>query len=53
MTREEIALELTKLAYSGATRENKATGKTQKAEEVITALYNYIFSNLQCGEPSK
>lgn len=49
MTKREIALELTKLAYSDAVDEN-AVRKGDDVEKVVTDLYNYIFQNVDCEE---
>lgn len=46
MSKEEIALELTRLAYVNAERKNKSSGQPQPAEEVVTNLYNYIFTHM-------
>ncbi len=46
MSKEEIALELTKLTYPQSQHDNKMNDSKQKPEEVITNLYNYIFQNL-------
>lgn len=45
MSKEEIALELTKLAYHGAAKDN-TLGKEEDAKKVVTDLYNYIFNNV-------
>lgn len=47
MSKEEIALELTKLAYGNAQHDNKLQSKGKKTEEIVTELYNYIFANLK------
>lgn len=46
MSKEEIALELTRLAYANAEHKNKLSGQSQPAEEVVTNLYNYIFNHM-------
>lgn len=49
MSKEEIALELTKLAFSKAQQESKMFNNPAKSEETVTNLYNYIFKNLACS----
>lgn len=46
MSKEEIALELTKLAFGHAQHDNKISGSSKKPEEVVTNLYNYIFTHM-------
>ncbi len=46
MSKDEIALELTKLAYEYALHNNKLSSPSKKSEEVITDLYNYIFTHM-------
>ena len=50
MSKGEIALELTKLAYDSAIHANKLTNNSKKPEEVVTELYNYIFTNMGHSE---
>lgn len=52
MSKEEIALELTKLAFGHAQHDNKLFSQSKKPEEVVTNLYNYIFTHMD-SEPSK
>lgn len=53
MSKEEIALELTKLSYVHSQHENKLHSAGKNPEEVVTELYNYIFSNLLDSEHNK
>jgi len=53
MSKEEIALELTKLAYNNAALQNKIKGHAETPEKVVTDLYNYIFSNMNCKESNE
>lgn len=46
MPKEEIALELTKLAFGYAQHDNKMSNPSKKPEEVVTDLYNYIFTRM-------
>ena len=52
MSKEEIALELTKLTYGNALHNNKMQSKGKSPEEIVTELYNFIFANLK-SEQSK
>ncbi len=52
MSKEEIALELTKLTFGYAQNSNKLSGNSKKPEEVVTDLYNYIFTHMD-SEQSK
>lgn len=53
MSKEEIALELTKLIYPIAHHDNKMSNQKQKQEELVTNLYNYIFSNMTDSKHSE
>lgn len=53
MSKEEIALELTKLVYPTAHHDNKASNTTQTPEQLITNLYNYIFNNITDSKQNK
>ncbi|MBP3604748.1 MAG: hypothetical protein J6J79_11425 [Lachnospiraceae bacterium] len=53
MSKEEIALELTKISYSNALMEAQLTQDDVGAEEVVTNLYNYIYENLNVSEQNK
>lgn len=46
MSKEEIALELTKLTFGHAQHDNKLSNPSKKPEEVITEVYNYIFTHM-------
>lgn len=52
MSKEEIALELTKLSYKDAVHRAGADGKYD-IEKIVTELYNYILNNVNHSEPSK
>ncbi len=51
MSKEEITLELTKLAYE-RTQPDKGSSKKPE-EEVVTNLYNYIFTHITGTEQNK
>lgn len=53
MSKEEIALELTKLSFDRAIKNEEKSGKIPNAEKVVTDLYNYIFSNISNSEQGK
>lgn len=54
MSKEEIALELTKLSYNKYIGEKTISNKNGvDAEKEITNLYNYIYENLKVSEESK
>ena len=53
MSKDELALELTKLAYDNSALQNKIKGYTETPEKVVTDLYNYIFSNMNYKEPNE
>ena len=50
MSKEEIALELTKLSYPHALKAAGMKQTTVVVEEVVTDLYNYILKNMDCSE---
>ena len=52
MSKEEIALELTKLSYNDTTKNNGVKGNFD-TKSIVTDLYNYIFSNIQVSEENK
>lgn len=46
MSKEEIALELTKLSFDAALLKVKERGEKPDSQKVVVELYNYIFENL-------
>lgn len=53
MSKEEIALELTKLSFSSALKKAEECGEIPDGKNVVTDLYNYIFTNIKCAERNK
>lgn len=53
MSKEEIALELTKISYPNALRKAETSIKDVKVEKVVTELYNYILNNMDCEGQNK
>ena len=49
MSKEEIALELTKLSYHEISIGNNSDVEYDK-KKLVTAVYNYIYSNIQIEE---
>lgn len=49
MSKEEIALELTKLVYHETSMGNGSDVEYDK-KKLVTDVYNYIYSNVQTGE---
>lgn len=52
MSKDEIALELTKLSYPYVIKNENAKGN-YNAKEAITDLYNHIFTNIKEPEQNK
>lgn len=52
MSKEEIVLELTKLAYNDAVR-NAGHNGIFDAKSTVTDLYNHIFTNIKESEHDK
>lgn len=53
MSKEEIALELTKLSFDSALKKVHERGEIPDGQKVVTDLYNYIFANVTCEEQNK
>lgn len=46
MSKEEIALELTKLSFDSALKKVKERGEIPDGQKVVIDLYNYIYNNI-------
>lgn len=53
MSKEEIALELTKLSFDSTIKKANERGEIPDGQKVVTDLYNYIFANVTYEEPNK